>query len=105
MGTGIGGELSLIVSFMSGVVVCALLILGAMSVLPTQAFESDSDNVTDNITEGLTNLIPDFEKIYQEALTTPFIKAESKIYDEDIAEFYSELLDRTGIRPSENVTQ
>ena len=49
----------------------------------------------------LTNLIPDFEKIYEEALITPFIKAESKIYDEDIAEFYSELLDRTGIRPAE----
>ena len=92
----------LIVAFMSGVLVCGLLILGAKSVLPTKADEDPSANTTENITETLTNLIPDFEKIYEEALTLPFIKAESKIYDEDIAEYYSELLDKTGIRPAED---
>jgi hypothetical protein len=91
----------LIVSFVSGVVVCGLLALGAKSVLPTQADENTSDNTTDNVTESLTALLPDIERIYKEALITPFIKAEEKIYDEDIAEFYSDLLDRTGLRPSE----
>ena len=91
----------LIIGFIAGVVVCSLLVLGARSVLPTRADEDASANTTENITMTLTNLIPDFEKIYEEALITPFIKAESKIYDEDIAEFYSELLDRTGIRPAE----
>lgn len=94
----------LVVAFMSGVLVCGLLILGAKSVLPMRADDDPGANTTENITETLINLIPDFEKIYEESLTLPFIKAESKIYDEDIAEFYSELLDRTGIRPAEGGT-
>lgn len=95
----------LIVAFMSGVLVCGLLILGAKSVLPTKADEDTGDNATANFTETLTNLLPDIEAIYRESLTMPFIKAESKIYDEDIAEFYSELLDKTGIRPAANGTE
>jgi len=95
----------LIVAFMSGVLVCGLLILGAKSVLPTRADVDASANTTENVTDSLVNLIPDIERIYKEALTMPFLKAESKIYDEDIAEFYSELLDRTGIRPTDNATQ
>jgi len=95
----------LIVAFMSGVLVCGLLILGAKSVLPTRADVDASANTTENVTDSLVNLIPDIERIYKEALTMPFLKAESKIYDDDIAEFYSELLDRTGIRPTDNATQ
>jgi hypothetical protein len=39
--------------------------------------------------------MPDIEKIYRESLTMPFIKAGSKIYDEDIAEFYNDLINNT----------
>ena len=87
----------LIVAFISGVVVCGLLVLGAKAVLPTRA---DTDNTTpsDNVTQSLVDLIPDIEKIYRESLIAPFEMAESKIYDEDIAEFYGALLDRTGLR-------
>ena len=87
----------LIVAFISGVVVCGLLVLGAKAVLPTRA---DTDNTTpsDNVTQSLVDLIPDIEKIYRESLIAPFEMAESKIYDEDIAEFYGVLLDRTGLR-------
>ena len=89
----------LVVAFMSGVLVCGLLIIGGKSVLvlPTQADEA-SDNATENVTMTLVNLIPNVEEIYEESLTLPFTRAESKIYDPDIAEFYSELLDRTGLR-------
>ena len=87
---------------MSGVLVCGLLILGAKSVLPTHAFDDASDNTTENITQTFLNLLPDIEAIYKESLTQPFIKAESKIYDEDIAEYYADLLDKTGIRPAED---
>jgi hypothetical protein len=87
----------LFVAFMSGVVVCGLLILGARSVLPTRADEA-TDNATENVTMTLVNLLPNIEKIYEESLTLPFTKAASKIYDEDIADFYSDLLDRTGLR-------
>jgi len=87
--------------FIGGFLICGLLVLGAMSILPLRADEAPSANTTDNVTDNLVTLLPDIETIYEEALTTPFIEAESLIYDEDIAEFYSVLLDRTGLRPAE----
>jgi len=88
----------MLTGFIGGFLICGLLALGAMSILPLRA---DTDEPSENVTDGLVTLLPDIEKIYEEALTTPFIKAESQIYDEDIAEFYSDLLDRTGILPAE----
>lgn len=88
----------MLTGFIGGFLICGLLVLGAMSILPLRA---DTDAPSENVTDGLVTLLPDIETIYQEALTTPFIKAESHIYDEDIAEFYSDLLDRTGLRPAE----
>ena len=89
------------VSFICGVVVCCLIIFGVKPVLPMQA---DTTADSDNLTLGLTNLLPDVEKIYRDALTMPFIKAESKIYDEDIAEFYRELMDKTGLTETESIS-
>lgn len=88
----------LVAGFISGFVICGLLVLGAQAVLPLQA---DTDDPSENVSESLVDLLPDIETIYEEALTSPFVKAEEKIYDEDIAEFYSDLLDSTGLRPSE----
>jgi len=91
------------ISFISGIVVCCLIIFGIKTVMPSARAETDtSSNVSGNFTQSLINLIPDFEKIYREALIMPFEKAESKIYDKDIADFYHELLDRTGLRESES---
>jgi len=90
--------LRLIVGFISGATVCGLLVLGAMTILPIQASDDTGDNTTENITLSLVNLIPNIEIIYEESLTLPFAKAEAKIYDEDIADFYSDLMDRTGLR-------
>lgn len=42
--------------------------------------------------------VPAIEKIYRESLTMPFKKAEAKIWDEDIADFYSDLMDVTGLQ-------
>lgn len=86
------------ISFICGAIVCSLLLFGAKTVIPTRA---ETDNLTgesENITQSFLDLLPDIEKIYRESLIAPFEKAESKIYDEDIAEFYRELLDRTGLR-------
>jgi hypothetical protein len=94
----------IIVSFLSGIVVCGLLLWGAKMVLPTQAQTDNTSGSSENVTQGLSGLIPDIEKIYQESLTTPFRMAESKIYDEDIAEFYGALLDNTGLRGTEDGT-
>ena len=93
------------ISFVAGVMVCGLLLFGLKSILPVRA-ENDSSSVSsENLTQGFLNLLPDFEKIYREALTLPFQKAESKIYDKDIAEFYRELLDKTGLRDSGDGTK
>ena len=86
-------------SFISGIKVCGLLLFGVKTVLPIQAQTVDpTDNLTassGNLTQSLIDLLPDIERIYKESLTAPFRKAESKIYDEDIAQYYQELLDNS----------
>jgi hypothetical protein len=93
-------EVKMVFSFIAGVVACSMLIFGVNLVLPVFADTDNSASATENTTNSLTKLIPDIEKIYTEALTYPFIKAESKIYDKDIAEYYRGLMDRTGLAPS-----
>ncbi len=70
----------------------ALSLLAVVSALPIRA---QTDNLSDNI--GLADLLPDIERIYQEALTLPYQEAGKQIYDEEIAEFYNLLLQRTGL--------
>jgi hypothetical protein len=91
----------MIISFMAGVVVCSLLYIGVSLVLPARADINAVTGSSDNSTEGLTRLLPDIEKIYRESLQMPFIKAESKIYDKDIADYYRALMDKTGLAPRE----
>jgi hypothetical protein len=91
------------ISFMCGVAVCCLIIFGVKPVLPTQADTTGAAGESDNLTQDLTNLLPDFEKIYRDALTMPFIKAESKIYDADIAAYYHDLMDKTGLTQTEKI--
>ena len=88
-------------SFMAGVAVCSLLLFTVRMVLPVQAVTDESDTASENTTSGLSKLLPDIEKIYRDSLTMPFIKAESKIYDKDIAEYYRALMDKTGLAPRE----
>ena len=92
------------ISFIAGIVVCSLLMFGAKTVLPIRAESDNQSGTTENITQSFLDLLPDIEKIYRESLTMPFVEAESKIYDEDIAEFYGKLLDNTGLRGTGNET-
>jgi len=86
------------ISFIAGVIVCSLLLFGAKTVIPTLAETGSLSDTSENVTQSFIDLLPDIEKIYRESLIMPFEKAESKIHDEDIAEFYRELLDNTGLR-------
>ena len=87
--------LKLTLSFFSGLAVCGLLLFGVQSAIPTRA-QTDTDNVSsDNF--SLVELLPDIEKIYREALITPLQKAEEKIYDEDIGDFYRTLMERSSL--------
>ena len=87
-------------SFISGLMVCGLLLFGVNTVLPIRAETDNLSELSENVTQSFINLLPDIEKIYREALTMPFRKAESKIYDEDIAQFYQELMDNSVLAES-----
>jgi hypothetical protein len=82
-------------SFISGLLVCGLLLFGVKTVVPIRAETDNISELSGNLTQSFIDLLPDIEKIYRESLTMPFRKAESKIYDEDIARFYQELLDNS----------
>lgn len=85
------------ISFICGVVICFLILYGVKPVLPAFAEEVPPTDESENVTQSLTGLISDIEKIYRESLTAPFIQAESEIYDEDIADFYRVLMEKTGL--------
>ena len=90
----------MIFSFVSGVIVCSLIIFGVRTVIPTRADTTGTIDESENTTLSLVNLLPNIEKIYHDALTEPFIKAESKIYDPDIADYYRGLMEKTGLTDS-----
>ena len=88
--------MKIIISFICGIVICFLVLNGVKPVLPAFA-ETTPPVESENVTQSLTGLLPDIEKIYRESLTAPFIQAESEIYDEDIAAFYRSLMEKTGL--------
>ncbi len=85
--------MKVLISFFSGMIVCTLMFFGMKTVLPIYAgtVPGSGDNVT------LTDMLPDIEKIYQASLMLPFQKAETKIYDDDIREYYHDLMNATGL--------
>jgi hypothetical protein len=98
--------MKIVLSFCAGIAVCSVLFFAVNLVMPVKAMdEGSSSAVSANDTGGLSGLLPDFEKIYRDALTMPFEKAESKITDPDIAEYYRALMDRTGLVPSKTTSR
>ena len=83
--------------FFCGMIVCGLLLFGVQSAIPIRAQTENVSGVSENFSQSLVELLPDIEKIYREALTSPLHEAEKKIYDEDIAQFYHTLLERTSL--------
>jgi hypothetical protein len=92
-----GNIMKVAVSFICGVVICLLVVIGVKPVLPVMANDTTGNGTISNGSNPLAKLLPDIEKIYRESLTAPFIKAQSKIYDEDIAAYYNDLMVRTGL--------
>ena len=91
-------------SFISGIIVCGLILFGMKSVVPIRAETDNLSESSENLSQSLIDLLPDIERIYRESLILPFQKAQSKIYDEDIAEFYQELLDKSVLYEPEDGT-
>ncbi len=93
--------MKIIIGFFCGIIASGLLLFGISTALPLQA--QTENTTTDNL--SLVHLLPDIEKIYEEALTLPLNKAKQEIYDKDIAEFYQLLLERTSLDRPEEPTQ
>jgi hypothetical protein len=83
------------ISFIAGIMVCSLILFGVRTVVPIRAETDNLSEQSENVTQSFIDLLPDIERIYHESLTMPFRQAGSKIYDEDIARYYQELLDNS----------
>jgi ribosome biogenesis GTPase A len=89
--------MKLAIGFICGAAICFLIMFGIKPILPAYAEEVNPPDDSENVTQTLVGLLPDIEKIYRESLTMPFIQAESEIHDEDIANFYHALMEKTGL--------
>jgi hypothetical protein len=93
--------MKVVLSFIAGIIVCTVLFYSINLILPVRAMTENADPSDPNSdNSSLSNLIPDIQKIYTDALRMPFQKAEAKITDPDIAIFYRSLMDETGLAPS-----
>lgn len=100
---------TLLLTVISICFICALIVFGVRPAMNANADtdgksvelnvsnEAGSDTGSANDTQSILDSIKNFEKIYTDALTEPFIKAESSIYDPDIAEYYHGLMEKTGL--------
>ncbi len=84
--------------FIPGMILSTLLLMGSILGIRAVFADTTSDNITsDNTVASFIGLLPDIQRIYREALTTPLNQVKEVIYDKDIGEFYDELLRRTGL--------
>ena len=95
--------MKMLFGFIFGILFCGLLVVGLIVSIPIRAQTDGVDSISDNF--SLVDLLPDFEKIYREALLTPLDEAKSQIYDGDIANFYDRLLQSTGLDKPEAGTE
>ena len=86
--------MKMVLGFFIGVITVTTLLFGVQFFTPIFA-------QTEEETTGLTELVPDIDKIYREALITPLLEAEKTIWDEDIAEYYHLLLQRCNFTEEE----
>lgn len=84
--------MKVIASFLTGVLVTGVT-MGMMSAPMLRADETAADDGG----LDLSSLLPDIERIYREAMLTPFQQAEAQIYDEEIAAYYRRLMENTGL--------
>jgi len=92
------------IGFFLGIVLCVLLLVGMQAVMPIWAQTDNLSSSSDNLGLSLIELLPDFEKIYREALITPLQEARKKIYDDDVARFYQILLEKSDLDMVEDET-
>ncbi|MDD5189625.1 MAG: hypothetical protein PHE50_01130 [Dehalococcoidales bacterium] len=80
--------------FLTGILAGA--IIGLFVFIPRNASAAESDTTE--------TIMPDVETMYKSAFVAPFIKAQDKIVDPDIAGYYQYLLDSTGLTEMADAT-
>ena len=80
--------MKMLVGFLIGIIACLLI----LAFTGNAAFTARADEDL-----GLSAMLPDIGKIYRSSLSAPFQQVEKEIYDEDIANFYRELMQETGL--------
>jgi hypothetical protein len=83
--------MKMVLAFLGGMLVCLILVV----VVCNSALVARADENTTS--PDLTSLLPDIGKIYRTSLGAPYRQVEKEIYDKDIARFYHQLMDETGL--------
>lgn len=90
-----GLVMKIIISFFIGMIFCLLLVVAVAHY--TSNVKAEEDPVTIDDPLNITGLLPDIGKIYRESLGGPYRQVEAEITDPDIAKYYRNLMDRTGL--------
>jgi hypothetical protein len=76
--------------------VCLLLVFAMNRNTPTVSAD-DSITITSQDSMDVSGLMPDVGKIYREALGGPYRQVESEITDPDIARYFRNYMNATGL--------
>lgn len=87
--------MKILLGFFMGMTVGLLLVFAMNNIAPAVSAEDGAVTSSDGI--DLSDLLPDVDKIYREALGSPYRQVESEITDPDIAGYYRTLMERTGL--------
>jgi hypothetical protein len=78
-------------TFLAGMAVCLLIVVVVSNtVLVARADETPTQ-------PDPASLMPDIGKIYRTSLGAPYRQVEKEIHDKDIANFYHQLMEETGL--------
>jgi hypothetical protein len=86
-----GADMKTVLTFLAGMAVClVIVVIVSNSVLVARADEAVTS-------PDLVSLMPDIGKIYRTSLGDPYRQVEKEIHDKDIAKFYQQLMEDTGL--------
>ncbi len=89
--------IGLMIGLVFGVLATVLIVRGTSTARADDVTSQDV-TTTGNVTGGdLSTLLPDVGKIYRQSLGSPYRQVEKEIYDPDIAAYYHQLMQETGL--------
>jgi hypothetical protein len=83
--------IGLLIGLAGGVIATVLIVHGTIAVT------AQEPTTPETVTEDPSGLLPDVGKIYRQCLGSPFRQVEGEIHDPDIANYYHNLMQETGL--------